>query len=95
MYEKEYANFKIPVLLKKRYGSKKKKSLLSWQLVVVKLTTQIQLNRNPLLNNHLKQEQMADHCKNGPLNLKNEDEEQKMPSILTTGQSRVHQSWFR
>ena len=48
MYEKRiYANFRIPVFLKERYGCKKNKSLLSWQLVVVKPdATQIQVNGN-------------------------------------------------
>ena len=61
MYEKEYANFKIPVLLKERYGSKKK-SLLSWQLVVVKSATQIQLNGNSIyaiITQNVRQEQIA------------------------------------
>lgn len=45
--KKEYANFRIPVFLKERYGCKKNKSLLSWQLVVVKPdATQIQVNEN-------------------------------------------------
>ena len=62
MYEKEYANFKIPVLLKERYGSKKKISLLSWQLVVVKSATQIQLNGNSIyaiITQNVRQEQIA------------------------------------
>ena len=62
MYEKEYANFKIPVLLKERYGSKKKISLLSWQLVVVISATQIQLNGNSIyaiITQNVRQEQIA------------------------------------
>lgn len=62
MYEKEYANFEIPVLLKESSGSKKKKFLLSWKLVVVKSAIQTQLNGNTLhsiITHNVSQEQIS------------------------------------